>query len=343
MKDICLITGAAGFIGFHLSTKLLNEGYEVIGFDNVNDYYERSLKLNRLKELNNLSLKNNLSWTFIKGNLEDKNLLDNIFKKRSPSIVINLAAQAGVRYSLKNPDAYIKSNIVGFNNLIECASKYKVNSFIYASSSSVYGNNKKIPFSENDNVDQPVSLYAATKRSNELIAYSYSYIHGLNCTGIRFFTIYGPWGRPDMAPMIFAKSMLNYEPIKIFNNGQMERDFTYIDDAIHILFKLVEKTKRNSVLLENNSNKNELITIPHQIFNIGNNNPVPLMQFIKILEKELNIVATKDFREMQLGDVKRTFADISKIESYLGIKPKTSVEIGVKKFVSWFKKYYQYQ
>ena len=343
MKENCLITGVAGFIGFHLALKLLKQGHSVIGFDNLNDYYHIDLKKSRLKEIEKISKENNFSWDFIKGDLEDIDCLDDLIKNFKPKTIIHLAAQAGVRYSIENPDIYIRSNIVGFNNIIQKCVKHNVGPFIYASSSSVYGGNKKIPFSESDPVNHPVSLYAATKRSNELIAHSYSHIHNLSCTGIRFFTVYGPWGRPDMAPIIFAKSIIENKPLRIFNNGNMSRDFTYIDDVVEILSKLINKKPKynlnnDSVDFDYSNSK-----APHRIFNIGNGNSIPLMDFITLLEKELGKKAVKIFEEMQPGDVQNTFADTKAIELYLGSISKTSVEIGIKKFCKWFKTYYQYK
>lgn len=339
MKQTCLITGAVGFIGFHLSIKLLEDGFNVIGFDNLNSYYDIKLKRARLKNIKNLANKNNLSWNFIKGNLEDKKLLDKIFRKYDPEIVVNLAAQAGVRYSLENPSIYIQSNIVGFNNIIELSSNYNVKNFLYASSSSVYGGNKKLPFSEKDPVNYPVSLYAATKRSNELIAHTYSHLYSLPSTGIRFFTVYGPWGRPDMAPMIFTKSILEGQPIRIFNNGKMTRDFTYIDDAIKILEELISKPVKT---INNTNNKDyQNINSYYKIFNLGNSKPVSLMSFINCLEKELNIKAIKIFEKMQPGDVQSTHADTELLNSFIGFKPNTSIDEGIRKFLNWYKKYYK--
>ena len=338
MKQTCLITGAVGFIGFHLSIKLLENGFNIIGFDNMNSYYDIKLKKARLNNIKNLANKNNLSWKFIKGDLVDKKLLNKIFKKYDPEIVVNLAAQAGVRYSLKNPSVYIQSNIVGFNNIIELSSNYNVKTFLYASSSSVYGENKKLPFSEKDPVNYPVSLYAATKRSNELIAHTYSHLYGLPTTGIRFFTVYGPWGRPDMAPMIFTKSILEGKPIRIFNNGRMTRDFTYIDDATKILEELISKLVKTG---HNRKNKDIKNTNSHsKIFNLGNSQPISLMSFINCIEKELNIKSIKIFEKMQPGDVQSTHADTEMLNSFIGIKPNTSINVGIRKFINWYKEYY---
>jgi len=338
MNQTCLITGAAGFIGYHLSIQLIKEGFNVIGYDNINNYYDIKLKKARLNNINNLTKVNNLSWKFIKGDLVDKKLLDKVFRKYEPEIVVNLAAQAGVRYSLENPNTYIQSNIVGFNNVIELSKNYKVKNFLYASSSSVYGGNKKIPFSEKDPVNYPVSLYAATKRSNELIAYTYSHLYSLPSTGIRFFTVYGPWGRPDMAPMIFTKSILEGKAIRIFNNGMMSRDFTYIDDAVKILEKLVSKPANS---MKDKSSKDYLNNNScYKIFNLGNGNPVSLMKFIEYIEKELNIKAIKQFEEMQPGDVEKTHSDTELLNSWIGTKPNTPIDEGIKNFILWYKSFY---
>ena len=304
MNKKILITGAAGFIGFHLSKKLIENNFEVYGIDNINDYYETSLKKNRLKQLEKCNEKKNL-WKFYKGNLEDKNFLKNIFEINNPQIIFNLAAQAGVRYSINNPDPYIQSNIIGFHNILECCREYKIENLIYASSSSVYGGNTKLPFSEKDPVNHPVSLYAATKKANELIAHSYSNLFNIPATGIRLFTVYGPWGRPDMAPILFAKAIFKKEPISIFNNGNMYRDFTYVSDVVEVLIRLIDKPAKS------NKNFNQEIPDassswkPHQIFNIGRGSCINLMEFIEYLEDEIGIKAIKNYQEMQKGDVKK--------------------------------------
>ena len=335
-----LITGAAGFIGYHLANELMSKSNFLIGFDNLNSYYNKNLKLDRLKELDLKAKSSIYSWEFIKGDLIDTELLDKIFKNYNPEIVIHLAAQAGVRYSLENPKAYISSNIVGFNNILECCRKYPVKNLIYASSSSVYGGNRSVPFRENSNNDHPVSLYAATKKSNELMAHTYSHLYGIPSTGLRFFTVYGPWGRPDMAPMIFTKAILSGEPISIFNNGEMSRDFTYVEDIINCILKLINKpaTKNESYDFKNQDSSSSWC--PHQIFNLGNNNIVNLMDFIEILESELGKKAIKKFEPMQPGDVKETYADTSKIFKYIGFKPYTDIKDGIKKFTTWYKNYY---
>ncbi|RJQ35644.1 NAD-dependent epimerase [Candidatus Parcubacteria bacterium] len=317
-QDTILVTGSAGFIGFSVAKKLLATGHRVIGVDNFNDYYDVTLKQARhniLKEHNN--------FIFHYGDLADLTFVKSFLASEPIDKICHLAAQAGVRYSLKNPHAYIQSNIVGFTNLLEEAKNKKIKNFVYASSSSVYGQNKKIPFSTEDNVDQPISLYAATKKSNELIAYSYHHLYNINCTGLRFFTVYGPYGRPDMAYFLFTKTILEGSPIKIFNHGKMERDFTYIDDIVEGIISS----------LENN--------LGYQIFNLGNNQPVKLEYFIEILEKELGKKAEKQMVAMQAGDVPVTFADISLAQKKLNFQPKTSIEDGLKKFIAWYKQFYK--
>ena len=339
-KDIILVTGCAGFIGYHLCKNLLKKNLMVIGFDNINDYYDVNLKKSRLKKLEEQKNNERSEWKFIFGNLEDKEKIDEIFKNYSPKVVIHLAAQAGVRYSLENPISYINSNIYGFINILEACKDNSVKNLIYASSSSVYGGNEKIPFSEKDAVNHPVSLYAATKRSNEMMAHSYSHLYNLPCIGIRLFTVYGPWGRPDMAPMIFTKSILENKPIQIFNNGEMWRDFTYVDDVIFCIESLIDKAP----LPDLNFNKMEpdpsRSWAPHKIFNIGNSGSVKLTNFISLLENELQIKAVKIFKEMQLGDVISTSADTKLLEDFIGKKTTTTIDIGIKKFVSWYKSYY---
>ena len=332
MSKTFFITGSSGFIGFHLCKRLILEGHFVIGLDNMNDYYDVSLKKSRLFHLEEIS-KNSSNWKFIKGDLLNKELILNSIKEHSPNYVINLAAQAGVRYSIDKPRKYIDSNIVGFGNLLESLRIFNVEHFLYASSSSVYGGTTKIPFSENDNVDKPVSIYAATKKANELMAYSYSHLYGIPSTGLRFFTVYGPWGRPDMAPMIFTEAIINSNPIKIFNNGEMSRDFTYIDDVIESLIRLIKKPPK----IKNNHNISN--KAPHRILNIGNGNPIKLMEFVETLEKELNIKAIKIFEEMQLGDVEKTHADISNLVKIIDYNPKTKIKEGIRKFIQWYKYY----
>ena len=342
MSSKILVTGAAGFIGFHLCNRFIVEGAFVIGIDNLNDYYDIHLKESRLKELELVESSNQGKFIFYKCNLEDDESLTEIFKKHQPKIIINLAAQAGVRYSLQNPKAYISSNLVGFGNILECCREVEVDHFLYASSSSIYGGNQKIPFSEHDFVDSPVSLYAATKKANELMAYSYSHLYGIPSTGIRFFTVYGPWGRPDMALMIFTKGILAGEPIKIFNHGKMSRDFTYIDDVVEAVIRLVNKPPTIGRVTKANKDIDVKVAAPNRVINIGNNNPVNLLRFIEILEKELDIKAIKSFEKIQLGDVEKTYADIAFMKNLIDFQPSTSLEEGIKKFVSWYKDFYKF-
>ncbi len=333
------VTGAAGFIGFHLCKRLLREGVMLCGFDNLNNYYTKELKDLRLKEILKEEFRKE-NWQFIKGELEDYKLLKENFYKFKPEIVIHLAAQAGVRYSITNPQSYISSNILGFSNILECCKEQKIKSLIYASSSSVYGGNTKIPFSENDNVDSPASLYAATKKSNELMAHAYSHLFKISMTGLRFFTVYGPWGRPDMAPMIFADSILKGIPIKIFNNGNMERDFTYIDDIVEGIYRCCKKPATVTDHLNKSHSFSSNSCAPHRVFNIGNGKPVKLLEFIEILENNLGKKSIKTFLPMQPGDVKNTFADTSQLRSWIDFTPNTSIDDGTKKFAKWFKDYF---
>lgn len=320
-----LITGGAGFIGFYLSKGLLEKGAEVIGIDNLNDYYEVSLKEERLSLLKPFE-----RYTFIREDIADKAVVMKIFEKYNPQVVINLAAQAGVRYSIDNPDAYIQSNIVGFFNILEGCRYHPVEHLVFASSSSVYGGNKKVPFSTEDKVDQPVSLYAATKKSNELMAYSYSKLYGTPLTGLRFFTVYGPMGRPDMAYFKFAKKIMNGDPIQIYNNGDMRRDFTYIDD---IIIGIEDILCNPPVKDENGAS--------YKIYNIGNNQPEQLMDYISVLEKCLGKKAEKEYLPMQPGDVYETYADVQELMNDFGFKPSTTIEEGLSKFAEWFLNYYK--
>ena len=332
-----LVTGAAGFIGYHLSERLLALGYTVVGIDNINDYYDINLKYARLKELG-IGRENaevfyqetisstNENFKFIRLNLEDKEELLQLFTTEKFEVVCNLAAQAGVRYSIENPDAYIQSNIVGFLNILECCRHHEIKHLVYASSSSVYGANKKVPFSEEDSVDNPVSLYAATKKSNELMAHTYSHLYKIPTTGLRFFTVYGPWGRPDMAPILFADAISNNRPIKVFNNGDMERDFTYIDDIVEGVKRVIEKSVENREL--------------YKIYNIGNNDSVKLLDFITQMETSLGKEATKEMLPMQMGDVKRTWANVDGLISDYEYKPQVKVAEGVRRFVQWYQKYH---
>ena len=331
-----LITGAAGFIGFHLSKKLLDDSYQIIGIDNLNDYYDPSLKYSRLEILSKYN-----NFNFHKVDLKAKAAVDNIFENYQLTHVINLAAQAGVRYSIENPYAYVDSNLIGFMNILEACRNYPIEHLLYASSSSVYGGNKVAPFSTNHNVDHPVSLYAATKKSNELMAHTYSHLYGIPTTGLRFFTVYGPYGRPDMAYFSFAKDILAGKPIKVFNHGKMERDFTYIDDIVEGIVKLIDKFPAANK--EWDESKDDLSTsfAPYKIYNIGNNNPVQLMRFINALESALGKEVEKIYMDMQPGDVLRTYADVSDLESDINFKPSTSIEDGLLKFVKWYEEYYQ--
>ena len=331
-----LVTGAAGFIGYHVATKLLSEGKEVIGIDNLNDYYDVSLKENRLKLINN-----HPNFHFEKVSLEDRREIEQIFNVYNPQIVINLAAQAGVRYSLTNPYAYIDSNIVGFMNILESCRHHKVQHLIYASSSSVYGLNTKMPFSVHNNVDHPVSLYAATKKANELMAHTYSHLYGLPTTGLRFFTVYGPWGRPDMALFLFTKAILEGNAIKVFNHGKMQRDFTYIDDIVEGIVRLVDRTAKPNENWSGIAPDPGTSIAPYKIYNIGNNNPVKLMDFIEAIEAKLGIEAIKEYLPIQAGDVPATYADVDDLIRDVGYKPNTSIKDGIGSFIDWYRDYYQ--
>lgn len=324
---IILVTGGAGFIGYHLSKQLLEYDCTVIGYDNLNDYYEVQLKYDRLKDLEGRE-----GYTFIKGDLADKETLGKLFQEYSFDIVVNLGAQAGVRYSIDNPDAYMSSNMVGFYNILECCRHYPVEHLVYASSSSVYGANKKVPFSVEDKVDYPVSLYAATKKSNELMAHCYSKLYGIPATGLRFFTVYGPFGRPDMAYFKFAKKIMNGETIQIYNNGDMMRDFTYIDDIVKGIANILPNPPEE---IETGAK--------YKVYNIGNNKPEKLMDYIETLEKHLGREAKKEFLPMQPGDVYQTYADVSDLMHDFDFKPSTSIDEGLGKFVTWFKEYYRYE
>lgn len=324
MKQTILITGAAGFIGFHLAKILLDEQYEIIGFDNINNYYDVSLKYARLEILNNYK-----NFKFIQADLADENSVNNVFKTYKPDIAVNLAAQAGVRYSIENPKAYIDSNIIGFFNVLEACRHYPVKHLIYASSSSVYGNQKKTPFSVDDNVDRPISLYAATKKSNELMAFTYSHLYKIPATGLRFFTVYGPFGRPDMAYFGFTNKIFAGEPIKIFNNGDMLRDFTYVDDIVTGIKNILPCPPQKD---ENGDQ--------YKVYNIGNNKPEKLLTFIETLEEIIGIEAKKEYLPMQPGDVYQTYADVSELEKNFNFKPQTSIRKGLTEFVNWYREFY---
>ncbi len=339
-----LITGTAGFIGSHLAQKLLTRGDEVVGLDNINDYYDQNVKYGRLQRggiIDSLEegkdipygklliSQTNSNYKFIKLNLEDKEAMFNLFESEKFDAVCNLAAQAGVRYSLTNPDAYMGSNIIGFMNVLEACRHYMVKNLSYASSSSVYGSNTKLPFSTEDNVDHPISLYAASKKSNELMAHTYSHLFGISTTGLRFFTVYGPWGRPDMALFLFTKAALEGNPIDVFNNGEMLRDFTYIDDIIEGIIRVVDNPRTN--------------TPPYKVYNIGNNNPVKLMDFIEAIENKLGKKIEKNMMPIQPGDVPATYADVTDLVSDLGYKPETPVQEGVNKFIDWYLEFFKYE
>lgn len=336
LNKIYLITGAAGFIGYFLSKKLLEQGCRVVGVDNINDYYDVDLKYARLEQLKPYE-----KFTFIQGDISDKSMITKIFEEYKPNIVVNLAAQAGVRYSIENPDVYIQSNIIGFYNILEACRHNPVDHLVYASSSSVYGANKKVPFEETDFVDNPVSLYASTKKSNELMAHTYSHLYHIPATGLRFFTVYGPMGRPDMAYFGFANKYFNGEPIKIFNNGDFEndlyRDFTYIDDIV----EGIERLLSNPSVGDND--------VPHKVFNIGNSNPEKLMVFIETLEKCLShtlgreVLFEKVFEPIKPGDVPATYASTDMLQKAVGFKPETSIEEGLQKFADWYVEYYKHK
>ncbi|WP_210366118.1 NAD-dependent epimerase [Bacillus sp. REN3] len=330
-----LVTGTAGFIGYHLTQRLLAEGYNVIGIDNKNDYYDVSLKDSRLSQF-----KGKKGFIFRELDLADRKGIEDLFKEYNFSTVINLAAQAGVRYSLKNPHAYIDSNLVGFTNILEGCRNFNVKHLIYASSSSVYGANTKMPFSVHDNVDHPVSLYAATKKANELMAHTYSHLYGIPTTGLRFFTVYGPWGRPDMAYFSFTEKILKGEPIKVFNHGKMKRDFTYIDDIIEGIVRLIDKVPQPNNKWDKENPDPATSYAPYQIYNIGNNKPVELLEFINTLEDLLGKKAIMEFLPMQAGDVKATYADIEDLEKAVGYSPSTTIRDGLSNFVKWYKSYY---
>lgn len=329
-----LITGTAGFIGSHLSKKLISQGHEVVGIDNINDYYDVTIKEDRLKSIGTEN------FTFYKINLEDDSAMDEIFKNEKPQVVVNLAAQAGVRYSLENPRAYIDSNIVGFTNILECSRHNKVEHLIYASSSSVYGANTSKPFATSDNIDHPLSLYAATKKSNELMAHTYSHLYNLPTTGLRFFTVYGPWGRPDMALFKFTKAIVNDEEIDVYNHGKMMRDFTYVDDIVEAISRLVKKPAQPNPEWSGANPDPSSSYAPYKIYNIGNNSPVRLMEFVEAIENKLGKVAKKNYMDLQPGDVPETYANVDDLFNNIDFKPETTIQDGVNKFVDWYLKYY---
>ena len=330
-----LITGSAGFIGSALAQKFLDDGYEVYGIDNLNSYYDVKLKEERLKIINNKSLTKKVKFQFFKESINNKQSMELIFKKVKPNIVINLAAQAGVRYSIKNPYAYVESNIVGFSVILELCNLYKVQHLIYASSSSVYGGNNKYPFCENDKISNPLSFYASTKISNEVMANAYSYIFKMPITGLRFFTVYGPFGRPDMAPMIFAKNIFEKKPISIYNKGNMSRDFTFISDIVEATYLCSLKIP----YIEKNNKKPSSSNL-HKIFNVGNGKPVNLLKFVELIEDALSLKAIKIFEEIQPGDVEKTYAETNLLKKWINFEPKVDINEGVKKFVNWFLDFY---
>jgi len=340
-----LITGSAGFIGYHLAKRLVKQGYDVVGLDSINDYYDVNLKFDRLADLGvekhliqeNCAVKSSLfpNFSFIHADMGNAKNLHDIFSAEEFEIVINLAAQAGVRYSITNPQAYINSNVTGFFNILESVRNNRIKHFIFASSSSVYGINSDVPFKENLCTDSPVSLYAATKKSNELMAYTYSHLYAIPTTGLRFFTVYGPWGRPDMSPILFAKAIVAGTPIQVFNNGNLSRDFTYIDDIVDGVCKILESPPPVP-----DTHQSRAASPPYRLYNIGNNSPVKLMYFIELIERALGKKALKEMLPMQQGDVYETYADISALEKSVGYKPSTNIEEGVDKFVSWFRAYY---
>jgi len=329
-----LVTGAAGFISFHVAKKLLTRGESVVGLDNLNGYYDVSLKEARLAQLQGQP-----GFTFIKADLQDRDTLEALFKANTFDAVINLAAQAGVRYSLENPQAYIDSNIVGFTNILECCRHHHIGHLVYASSSSVYGMNSAMPFSVHDNVDHPMSLYAASKKANELMAHTYSHLFNIPTTGLRFFTVYGPWGRPDMALFLFTKAILAGEPIKVFNNGLMQRDFTYIDDIVEGVIRVMDKPATPNPNWDSAAPDPGSSSAPYRIFNIGNNNPVLLTDFIGAIEKALGKTAQKELLPMQPGDVAATYADIDALIDAVDYHPQTPIQQGIDNFIAWYMKH----
>lgn len=331
-----LVTGAAGFIGFHLSRRLLQKGYDVVGIDNLNNYYDVQLKKDRLEQLKPFK-----NFIFIRLEIADRKGMEKLFTEHRFDIVVNLAAQAGVRYSLENPYAYVDSNVSGFVNILEGCRHSKVSHLVYASSSSVYGLNTRMPFSVHDNVDHPVSLYAATKKSNELMAHTYSYLYGLPTTGLRFFTVYGPWGRPDMALFLFTKAIIEGKPIKVFNNGLMKRDFTYIDDIVEGVVRVMELMPEPDSSWDGSDPDPGTSLVPYRLYNIGNNNCVQLMDFIKAIETALGRNAIKEFMPLQPGDVPETYADVEDLSRAVGFRPDTDITDGINNFISWYREYYK--
>lgn len=335
MSKTVLITGAAGFIGFHLSKKLLDKGFDIHGVDNLNDYYDPKLKKDRLKQLKKYN-----NFFFYEEDIQDKEFMERLFKDNSFDIVVNLAAQAGVRYSLINPYSYVDTNITGFLNVLEGCRHSKVKHLIYASSSSVYGLNTNMPFKEENGVNHPISIYAATKKANEMMAHSYSHLFNIPTTGLRFFTVYGPWGRPDMALFLFTDAIINDKPIDVFNYGNMMRDFTYVDDIVEGIYRLLDKAPEGSKEWDSDNPDPSISSAPFRIFNIGNNSPVKLMDYIEAIEYHLGKKAKKNLLPLQDGDVPGTFADASNLQIVTGFKPETTVSDGVGNFIRWYKNYY---
>jgi UDP-glucuronate 4-epimerase len=336
MNSKVLITGAAGFIGFHLSKRLASDGYQVVGIDNLNDYYDVNLKKARLAILSEIS-----GFTFEKIDLTDKKKIDRLFQNSQFDYVVNLAAQAGVRYSLQNPYVYIDSNITGFLNILEACRFHPVKHLVFASSSSVYGANTTMPFSVHHNVDHPISLYAASKKANELMAHTYASLYKVPSTGLRFFTVYGPWGRPDMALFLFTSAIFNGKPIDVYNHGKMKRDFTYVDDIVEGIVRLIPRSPHPDPEWSGDKPDPSSSFAPYRIYNIGNNKPVELMKFIETIEKYASITAVNKFMDIQKGDVPATFADVDDLMNDVGFKPDTSIEEGIESFITWYKEYYK--
>jgi UDP-glucuronate 4-epimerase len=335
-KKNILVTGAAGFIGFHLAHKLLQQGCRVVGLDNMNDYYDPRLKEDRLAILTDYE-----DFSFEKTDLADRSALERVFATGGFQVVVNLAAQAGVRYSLENPHAYVDANVVGFVNLLECCRHHTIEHFVFASSSSVYGANTRMPFSVHHNIDHPVSLYAASKKSNELMAHTYSHLFDLHCTGLRFFTVYGPWGRPDMALFLFTRAIFEGKPIKVFNHGKMKRDFTYVDDIVEGVVRVMARLPRPNPKWDGDDPDPGTSYAPYRIYNIGNNQPVELLTFIEVIEKATGKKAIREMMDMQPGDVPATYADVGDLMADVDFKPDTPLEVGIGRFVEWYREYYK--
>ncbi len=347
--DKVLITGISGFIGYHLAKLLLQYNYQIVGLDNINDYYDVNLKYKRLEELGfqkkdiqpNTLLEGDSKVSFIQLDLQEKDGVFSLFKEFQFSYVINLAAQAGVRYSLENPQAYIDSNITGFLNVLEACRKYPVKHLIYASSSSVYGLSKQIPFSVDNSTDHPVAIYAASKKANEMMAHSYSHLFNIPSTGLRFFTVYGPYGRPDMALYLFTDAILNNRPFDVYNHGNMQRDFTYVDDIVESIRRLIPLApSKNNPLFNPEKPRTSISSAPYQLFNIGNNNPIKLMDFVEAIEKELGMTGKKNFMDIQPGDVEATYANVENLFDYINFKPQTTIKQGIKSFIDYYMKYH---